>query len=119
MKQAMRNRVLEPYTAVQYFIPANDPMKDAGQEVPVRAGSLVIWNSALPHCNYPNRSNRFRMVQCVVVVVGVVDSPSPWSSSPSSKSSKSSKSSRRSELRAPPTHAPHPRAASLNEGTSR
>jgi len=60
---AMRNRVLEPFTNARYYIPANDPMIDAGQEIAVRAGSLVIWNSALPHSNYPNRSSEFRMVQ--------------------------------------------------------
>jgi len=29
------------------------------------AGSLLVWNSLQPHCNYSNTSNRFRMVQYV------------------------------------------------------
>ena len=31
----------------------------------MRAGSIVIWTSELPHCNYPNDSNRFRMNQYI------------------------------------------------------
>ena len=64
--QNMRNRVLHPYTTPQYFIPADDDMIQGGQEVPVREGSLIIWNSALPHSNYPNRSKNPRIVQYVI-----------------------------------------------------
>jgi len=30
-------------------------------KVSARAGSLIVWSSELPHCNYPNDSDRFRM----------------------------------------------------------
>ena len=31
----------------------------------MRAGSLLIWDSRLPHGNYPNESSQFRMVQYI------------------------------------------------------
>ena len=46
-------------------VPKDDPMQAWAQPVPMRAGSLLIWNSELPHCNYANDSDRFRMVQYV------------------------------------------------------
>ena len=46
-------------------VPAGDPMQAWTQPVPMRAGSLLVWNSELPHCNFPNDSDRFRMVQYV------------------------------------------------------
>jgi len=46
-------------------VPENDPLCDQGVKVPVRAGSLVIWDSRLPHCNFPNDSDKFRYVQYV------------------------------------------------------
>jgi hypothetical protein len=46
-------------------VPELDPMQHHTQSVPMRARSLLIWNSELPHCNYPNDSSRFRMVQYV------------------------------------------------------
>jgi ectoine hydroxylase-related dioxygenase (phytanoyl-CoA dioxygenase family) len=33
------------------------------EKITVRAGSLVIWRGEMAHCNYPNASNKFRMVQ--------------------------------------------------------
>jgi ectoine hydroxylase-related dioxygenase (phytanoyl-CoA dioxygenase family) len=41
----------------------DDPMRDAIQKIPVRAGTLVVWNNLLFHANHPNRSNRWRIVQ--------------------------------------------------------
>jgi hypothetical protein len=40
-----------------------DPLFENLQNVLTRARSLVLWRSELPHCNYPNYSNRFRMTQ--------------------------------------------------------
>lgn len=40
-----------------------DYIQEQAQKVALRAGSLLIWSSELPHCNYPNDSDRFRMVQ--------------------------------------------------------
>jgi hypothetical protein len=33
------------------------------QRAPIRAGDLLIWDARLLHCNYPNNSDRLRMVQ--------------------------------------------------------
>ena len=46
-------------------VPKSDPMQAWTQPVPMRAGSLLVWNSELPHCNYANDSDKFRMVQYV------------------------------------------------------
>jgi len=43
----------------------DDPIQQQSQNIALRAGSLLIWSSELPHCNYPNTSNNFRMVQYV------------------------------------------------------
>jgi hypothetical protein len=37
-----------------------DCMNEQAQKIPMRAGSLCIWNSELPHCNFPNDSHRWR-----------------------------------------------------------
>jgi len=47
------------YTFVN--VPKADTMSEAVLKVSVRAGSLIVWSSELPHCNYPNDSDRFRM----------------------------------------------------------
>jgi len=41
----------------------DDALKKQGVPITTRPGSLVIWNSELPHCNYPNNSNQFRLNQ--------------------------------------------------------
>jgi ectoine hydroxylase-related dioxygenase (phytanoyl-CoA dioxygenase family) len=46
-------------------VPDRDPLSNQGQKIPVRAGSLVIWDSRLAHCNYPNNSDKFRYVQYI------------------------------------------------------
>ena len=46
-------------------VPTCDPMQAWTQSVPMRAGSLLVWNSELPHCNFANDSEKFRMVQYV------------------------------------------------------
>jgi hypothetical protein len=46
-------------------VPEGDPLIECTQRVPMRKGSLLVWNSELPHCNYSNDSERFRMVQYV------------------------------------------------------
>jgi len=47
------------------MVPGADPMQRHVRPVPMRAGALLVWNSELPHCNYSNDSDRFRMVQYV------------------------------------------------------
>eukprot|EP01117_Protostelium_nocturnum_P017788 TRINITY_DN7301_c0_g1_i1.p1 TRINITY_DN7301_c0_g1~~TRINITY_DN7301_c0_g1_i1.p1 ORF type:complete len:368 (+),score=69.89 TRINITY_DN7301_c0_g1_i1:75-1178(+) len=47
------------------YVPKQDPMLNQVQKISARAGSLIIWSSELPHCNFPNNSNRFRMNQYI------------------------------------------------------
>ena len=54
------NRSGDP-TTVQ--IPAEDPIRQHIQRFPIRKGSLLVWDARLPHGNYPNDSNRMRIVQ--------------------------------------------------------
>jgi len=46
-------------------LPQSEWIYTQGVKLRTRARSIVIWRSELPHCNYPNRSNRFRMVQYI------------------------------------------------------
>jgi hypothetical protein len=48
-------------TTVQ--IPENDPIRQHIQRMPIRKGSLLVWDSRLPHGNFPNNSNGMRIVQ--------------------------------------------------------
>lgn len=48
-------------TTVQ--IPTDDPIRQYIQRMPIRKGSLLVWDSRLPHGNYPNNSNHMRIVQ--------------------------------------------------------
>jgi len=54
-------------------VPDDDPMRSDILKVPMRAGSLLIFNSQLPHGNYPNLSESFRMVQYIKMLP--VDDP--------------------------------------------
>ena len=44
-------------------IPVDDPIREHIQRMPIRKGSLLVWDSRLPHGNFPNDSNRMRIVQ--------------------------------------------------------
>jgi hypothetical protein len=46
-------------------IPQNDEILQYAQKIPIRAGSMVVWESSLPHSNFPNSSDRFRMGQYI------------------------------------------------------
>jgi len=46
-------------------VPPKDHMNEQVRKISSRAGSLIIWSSELPHCNYPNNSSRFRINQYV------------------------------------------------------
>jgi len=47
------------------YVPDNDPLQNQFQKIPMRARSLLIWSSEMPHCNYSNSSNHFRIVQYI------------------------------------------------------
>jgi len=48
-----------------FSVPMDDPMRDHIQKITVRKGSFIIWDSRMPHGNYPNDDNTFRMVQYI------------------------------------------------------
>jgi len=50
-------------TTVQ--VPKKDPIREDTQTLPIRKGSILIWNSALPHGTFPNDSGKFRLIQYV------------------------------------------------------
>lgn len=54
------NASIDP-TTVQ--IPVDDPCRVHIQRLPIRRGCLLIWDSRLPHGNYPNASAHPRVVQ--------------------------------------------------------
>lgn len=50
----------------QHVCPFTSPKDPRAEKVFVRPGSLIIWDSRLPHCNYPNESKEyFRLVQYI------------------------------------------------------
>jgi hypothetical protein len=49
-------------------VPEEDPMRKEITQIPMKAGSLLIWNSQLPHGNFPNTSTEFRMVQYIKMI---------------------------------------------------
>ncbi|KAL0482534.1 hypothetical protein AKO1_002855 [Acrasis kona] len=46
-------------------VPEGDPMNKQAKKITVRSGSLLIWDSRQPHCNFSNNSDKFRMVQYI------------------------------------------------------
>ena len=59
------SKVTNPLGPCQFYLPPGDAMRRGGRKIPIRAGDLLVWTSKLPHCNYPNRSERPRIVQYV------------------------------------------------------
>ncbi|KAG9416395.1 hypothetical protein AC1031_000801 [Aphanomyces cochlioides] len=49
-------------------VPHDDEMRKEIKQVPMKAGSLLIWNSQLPHGNFPNDGYDFRMVQYLKMI---------------------------------------------------
>eukprot|EP01127_Copromyxa_protea_P009267 TRINITY_DN2168_c0_g1_i2.p1 TRINITY_DN2168_c0_g1~~TRINITY_DN2168_c0_g1_i2.p1 ORF type:complete len:141 (-),score=13.00 TRINITY_DN2168_c0_g1_i2:5-391(-) len=45
--------------------PWSDPALQHVTKITMRPGSMVIWDSRLPHGNFPNLSEHFRMVQYI------------------------------------------------------
>jgi len=48
-----------------FQIPKDDPIRKDIQRVPVKAGSLVVWDSKTPHGTFPNDSNHGRIIQYI------------------------------------------------------
>jgi len=46
-------------------VPRGDPLLECTQQISMRKGSLVVWSSRMPHCNYPNDGETFRYNQYI------------------------------------------------------
>lgn len=57
--KAHRKSTNAPYVPVSHDASAPVITGNA-QKIPMRQGSVCIWNSRLPHCNFPNDSSQFR-----------------------------------------------------------
>eukprot|EP00003_Mantamonas_plastica_P032409 TRINITY_DN879_c0_g1_i1.p1 TRINITY_DN879_c0_g1~~TRINITY_DN879_c0_g1_i1.p1 ORF type:complete len:391 (+),score=114.56 TRINITY_DN879_c0_g1_i1:167-1339(+) len=55
----------EKFNTTFVQVPKDDEMRRHVQRIPLRAGSLLIWDSRQPHSNYANESENIRMVQYV------------------------------------------------------
>jgi len=45
--------------------PPDDALVKHATRISMRKGSVVVWSSRMPHCNYPNSSERFRACQYI------------------------------------------------------
>jgi hypothetical protein len=48
-----------------YQVPEEDPIRNDCQKCPIRKGSLLVWDSSLPHGTFPNDSENMRMIQYI------------------------------------------------------
>jgi len=62
-KFALTNIQRKNYSFVS--VHPDDPLNYQAKKISCRAGSLIVWSSELPHCNYPNDSSRFRINQYI------------------------------------------------------
>jgi len=46
-------------------VPLEDPVQSRARKVLAPAGSVIVWDSRTPHCNYPNDDHTFRACQYV------------------------------------------------------
>eukprot|EP01080_Neovahlkampfia_damariscottae_P012488 gene12488-6236_t len=67
-----------PKTSNFVMVPKEDEIQKYVQKITVKAGSLIIWNSRLPHCNYPNNSNNFRLNQYLKMFQSYKDAPKDY-----------------------------------------
>ena len=47
------------------MVPKTDLLDKLAQRVTMRAGSMVVWDSIMPHGSAPNDSNRIRFAQFI------------------------------------------------------
>jgi ectoine hydroxylase-related dioxygenase (phytanoyl-CoA dioxygenase family) len=62
-KHHATERKMKPMSTLT--VPRDDPMIAQGRPVPVRAGSVILFDARQPHQNFPNQSDRFRMCQYI------------------------------------------------------
>lgn len=64
--EAVRDAQLQsPESNTQLRLPPDDTLKLHAQKAPIRRGSLLIWDSRVAHCNFPNDSASMRVVQYI------------------------------------------------------
>eukprot|EP01060_Flectonema_neradi_P008616 TRINITY_DN16154_c0_g1_i1.p1 TRINITY_DN16154_c0_g1~~TRINITY_DN16154_c0_g1_i1.p1 ORF type:complete len:353 (+),score=70.94 TRINITY_DN16154_c0_g1_i1:184-1242(+) len=56
------NHTFDGKSSVPYMIDKSSPLNKRTQKILMPKGSLLVWDSRLPHQNFPNRSPNFRMV---------------------------------------------------------
>merc|ERR1712001_701619 len=61
----VKSATCSPVDPTSVIIPKDDPIQDHIQRIPLKAGSIVIWDSRLAHCNSPNNGPGHRIVQYV------------------------------------------------------
>jgi len=61
----LSKQMLSPEGPMQLQLPDGDPLKKLGVTAPIREGDLLIWDTRLAHCNYPNNSGSPRLVQYI------------------------------------------------------
>eukprot|EP01089_Gocevia_fonbrunei_P007539 TRINITY_DN1870_c0_g1_i3.p1 TRINITY_DN1870_c0_g1~~TRINITY_DN1870_c0_g1_i3.p1 ORF type:complete len:277 (-),score=49.23 TRINITY_DN1870_c0_g1_i3:64-894(-) len=47
------------------YVPQEEKFTDHAQKITAKKGSLIVWSSRMPHCNFPNSGSRFRYCQYV------------------------------------------------------
>lgn len=65
-------------TDTTFQVPEDDPIRQDTQTMPIRKGSILIWNSALPHGTYPNDSEQFRCIQYLKMAPTTDLAIRPW-----------------------------------------
>ena len=64
------SKIHSPESSCQIYLSAapDDDIRRNAQRAPIRAGSLLIWDAKLAHCNFPNTSRNMRMVQYIQMI---------------------------------------------------
>lgn len=75
--------VTNPLGPIQFHVPKDDLRRSNAQKVPVREGSLCIWNSKLPHANFPNDSPNMRIVMFIKMASALDTATRPIFTNPS------------------------------------
>ena len=67
-----------PETSNYVPVPKTDSIQNYTQKIPIKAGSLIIWDSRLPHCNFPNNSDKFRLNQYLKMFQSYKEAPKEY-----------------------------------------
>ena len=65
MDKMGKNRIKKDTISHRYQFNSEDPILKYVTKCPIKKGSLLVWNSKLPHNNYSNNSNQPRIVQYI------------------------------------------------------